>query len=223
MTPFVLATAIACGPAETPSASFSPSADGGNGGSNSCPVLEFPSGVRFQSVPDEELTRSYEAIADEENYVRPVCFLDTSALVDLATGAGSDLDVLLSPHFRLREFVENAVRYNPRVLLSPSLVEKLERFRSAMGDRPVVLSSGYRSPAHQRAVCRDMCGADSCPGRCATRSRHSWGDAIDVGVLPKNEHAAAACNAEFRYVFLEGDHLHLDLNPQHEPCTVDIL
>jgi hypothetical protein len=48
------------------------------------------------------------------------------------------------------------------------------------------LSSGYRSPAYSESLCRAMCGAPSCPGRCAGRSsNHSqtgppnWG-AIDV-------------------------------------------
>lgn len=48
------------------------------------------------------------------------------------------------------------------------------------------LSSGYRSPEYSDSLCRAMCGAPSCPGRCAGRaSNHSqvgppnWG-AIDV-------------------------------------------
>lgn len=48
------------------------------------------------------------------------------------------------------------------------------------------LSSGYRSPAYSESLCRAMCGAPSCPGRCAGRSsNHSqtgppnWG-AVDV-------------------------------------------
>lgn len=48
------------------------------------------------------------------------------------------------------------------------------------------LSSGWRSPEYSESLCRNMCGAPSCPGRCAGRSsNHSqvgspnWG-AIDV-------------------------------------------
>lgn len=48
------------------------------------------------------------------------------------------------------------------------------------------LSSGWRSPEYSESLCRAMCGAPSCPGRCAGRSsNHSqtgppnWG-AIDV-------------------------------------------
>lgn len=48
------------------------------------------------------------------------------------------------------------------------------------------ISSGYRSPEYCESLCRNMCGAPSCPGLCAGRSsNHSqvgppnWG-AIDV-------------------------------------------
>jgi hypothetical protein len=68
-----------------------------------------------------------------------------------------------------------------------------------------------------------LCGQDSCPGTCAERSRHSWGDAADVGVYPTQAQADAACKAQFNYVYLEGNHLHLDLNPEHAICTVNIL
>lgn len=48
------------------------------------------------------------------------------------------------------------------------------------------LNSGWRSPAHSESLCISMCGAPSCPGKCAGKSsNHSqvgppnWG-AIDV-------------------------------------------
>jgi uncharacterized protein YcbK (DUF882 family) len=85
------------------------------------------------------------------------------------------------------------------------------------------VTSGYRSPAHQRATCQDLCGRDSCSGTCAARSRHSWGDAVDLGVYPTKTQANAACTAKFNYIYLEGNHLHLDLNPTHAICTEDIL
>ena len=108
------------------------------------------------------------------------------------------------------------------MLLSSELVAKLDAYREALGES-VGLTSGYRSPAHQRAVCRGLCGADSCPGTCAARSRHSWGDAADHGVPPSSHYADAACSAKFNFVFREGDHMHLDLDPEHPICTVSIL
>jgi len=32
------------------------------------------------------------------------------------------------------------------------------------------LNSGWRSPEHSEQLCLDMCGAPSCPGRCAGRA-----------------------------------------------------
>jgi hypothetical protein len=42
-------------------------------------------------------------------------------------------------------------------------------------------------------------------------------------VYPTKVYSDAACRALFNYVFREGDHLHVDLNPAHAICTVDIL
>lgn len=48
-----------------------------------------------------------------------------------------------------------------------------------------VLVSGYRTPAYSESLCYAMCGAPSCPGRCAGRAtNHAWTEpprgAIDV-------------------------------------------
>jgi hypothetical protein len=187
-----------------------------------CPPLTFPSGVTFSTKPDAELTAEYTSIVDEPNYPLPVCFIDTDDLVDPKTGATYDLDVKVGTYFTLRELVGTSLPYTKRVLLSPMLVDKLDRYRDALGES-VHLTSGYRSPAHQRDVCQGICGADSCPGVCAERSRHSWGDAADHGVTPTKKYSDAGCAADFNYVYREGNHMHLDLNPQHAICTVDIL
>ena len=40
------------------------------------------------------------------------------------------------------------------------------------------LNSGYRTPAYSESLCFRMCGAPSCPGRCAGRAtNHAWKDA----------------------------------------------
>lgn len=50
---------------------------------------------------------------------------------------------------------------------------EVERIRKAGRWRGGVVS-GYRSPAHSIALCKAMCGAPSCPGRCAgASSRHA--------------------------------------------------
>jgi hypothetical protein len=37
------------------------------------------------------------------------------------------------------------------------------------------VTSGYRTPEYSEALCRQMCGAPSCPGRCAGRSSNHSG------------------------------------------------
>jgi hypothetical protein len=187
-----------------------------------CAPLKYPSGVTLRTKPDAKMTAAYAPLAEEPYYPLPECFIDTQDLLDPITGTTYDLDVKVGKYFTLRELVATSLKYTQFALLSPLLVEKLDRYREALGGA-VAISSGYRSPQHQRAVCQDMCGAESCGGLCAKRSRHSWGDAVDHGVPPDKKHSDAGCAAEFNYVFREGDHVHLDLNPQHEICTVDIL
>jgi uncharacterized protein YcbK (DUF882 family) len=198
-------------------------ADAGPLGQNGCPILTFPSGIHLQTVPDATLTKSYASISDSTYYPKPLCFIDTAALVDPVAKKTYDTSVQLSPHFQLSELVATELSYSKRVLVNPTLIAKLEAFRAALGGESVNISSGYRSPPHQRAVCRGICGKDSCPGLCAARSRHSWGDAADIGVVPTNRLGNAGCTAKFNFVYQEGNHLHLDLNPQHPICTKQIL
>ncbi len=187
-----------------------------------CPVNSYPSGVSIQTFPDATATAEYDAISDIGSYPKPMCFLNLDRLYDPSARIMHPLSVKLAPHFALDELVGTELPYSHAALVSPTLVSKLEAFRTNWG-KAVSLTSGYRSPTHQRAVCRDICGQDSCPQTCAARSRHSWGDAVDVGVYPTQAHADAACKALFNFVYLEGNHLHLDLNPEHTICTVNIL
>lgn len=79
------------------------------------------------------------------------------------------------------------------------------------------INSGFRDPAYSESLCYAMCGAPSCPGRCAGRSsNHSqtgppnWG-AIDV-VDPAGFAAGAAeVGAPF--------HNHLPIDPVHYSYT----
>ena len=187
-----------------------------------CPVLAFPSGVNIRTKADAALTAEYTSISDTSDYPLPVCFIDTDDLYDPTTGDINTIDVMVGAHFALSELVGTELPYGHKVLLSPTLVAKLDAYRDALGSA-VDLTSGYRSPAHQRATCQGLCGMDSCPETCAARSRHSWGDAADHGVVPSATYANAGCAAKFNYVFREGNHMHLDLNPEHKICTVDIL
>ena len=46
---------------------------------------------------------------------------------------------------------------------------------------------------------------------------------VNHGVPPSQHYADAACSAKFNFVFREGNHMHLDLDPEHVICTVSIL
>jgi uncharacterized protein YcbK (DUF882 family) len=90
------------------------------------------------------------------------------------------LDLPLSPHFRLGEFLthDQADVWPKYVALSMRLIDKLELVvaelqREGVPVRHMVVMSGYRTPAYNRR------GLDQ--GR-AVLSRHQWGDAADVWV-----------------------------------------
>ena len=86
------------------------------------------------------------------------------------------LDVQVSPHFRLGQFVckqPGATRY--LVLRQPLLV-KLEQLLATLNDRGIdartfSVLSGYRTPAYNASI-----------GNETTYSRHAYGDAADVFV-----------------------------------------
>lgn len=206
-----------------------PAADGGGDDDagpptmiDGCPVLAFPSGIHLETKKDAKSTAEYASIADKGAYPLPDCFIDTNDLHDPVADADYDIDVMIGKHFALRELVGTELSYGHFVLVSPVLIKKLDAYRDGLGSA-VNLSSGYRSPAHQRATCRGICGKDSCGGVCAARSRHSWGDAADQGITPSAHLADVACDARFNFVYREGNHMHLDLNPDHKICTVSIL
>ena len=76
----------------------------------------------------------------------------------------------LSPHFHAREFRSRDGKEHP---VCPRLIEMLELLRAALGDNPVTITSGYRSPEHNRRV------------RGAPNSRHVTGEAADIRVANK--------------------------------------
>lgn len=75
----------------------------------------------------------------------------------------------VSDHFRLHEFA--CSDGTDLVLIHPSLLEGLEDLRSALGDLPMTINSGYRTFAYNASV------RNSNP-----RSRHQYGLAADIVV-----------------------------------------
>ena len=100
-------------------------------------------------------------------------------------------DMRLSPHFLLSEFTRSSTAEARDIENRPGpehyanlrqLAATLERVRSALGDNPILISSGYRSPALNRAV-----------GGSAT-SDHANGLAVDF-TCPGFGGVRAGCEA----------------------------
>ncbi|MGH7267343.1 MAG: hypothetical protein ACREMB_21185 [Candidatus Rokuibacteriota bacterium] len=51
------------------------------------------------------------------------------------------------------------------------------------------LVSGYRSPEYSESLCYSMCGAPSCPGRCAGRASNHAGSAYPAGAVDVSDYA----------------------------------
>lgn len=188
-----------------------------------CATLEFPSGVRIQTVRDAVLEAAY-ANHTEAGKTAPKCFIDVDNMVNPATGVKYDYSTLrVSEHFLLRELVgtEVAQGWSRRVLLDPGAVEALEDFRRE-GGAPFSPTSGYRSPLHQEATCKSICGAAWCSGSCARYSRHMWGDAFDLPVkFYSYKYAQMACDSGFMFAYNEAhNHLHVDMNARSSSCVI---
>ncbi len=92
------------------------------------------------------------------------------------------------PHFALDEFachcIDNGERYPAceGARVHPALLDLLESLRAACGNRPLVITSGYRCPRHNAAI-----GGVS-------NSQHLLGNAADIvvaGVSPARVYAIA--------------------------------
>ena len=78
----------------------------------------------------------------------------------------------LSPHFKLEEFLSPDSRFVPPDVLEnlKRLCARLEEVRKHLGDKPLIITSGYRTPEHNKKV-----GG-------ASRSFHLYGMAADFVV-----------------------------------------
>ena len=177
------------------------------------------------TVPNKALTAEYASL-DITSCSLPTCFLDVTHLED-PSGASYDVHVKVGEHFELYELVATEVdpngtgsvdaahAYSTSVLVDPKLVADLDKARNDYGG-PMDLTSGFRSPAHQKAVCESICGSDQCTDSsgavtCARNSRHMWGSAADMGLV----YEKACDEAGFPFVYHENGgtavHLHVDM------------
>jgi hypothetical protein len=87
-----------------------------------------------------------------------------------------DHDILVSPNFRLGQFLCKEPGDPRYLLVSPRLLVKLEALLESVNERgyatpSLTVMSGFRTPAYNRAI-----------GNTTAFSRHLWGDAADVYV-----------------------------------------
>lgn len=83
-----------------------------------------------------------------------------------------DRKVKLSAHFTVGEFVRPGVDPSPVVMLNlRKLAEALEEVRAKLGERPIIITSGYRTVEHNRSV-----GG-------VRNSTHTKGMAADIAVV----------------------------------------
>jgi hypothetical protein len=189
-----------------------------------CPPLKFP---LVELVPKKHApTEATYAALKIDSCAVPTCFLDAQDLRS-PDGTVHDVHVKLSANFELYEIiateidpkgtgkVDPANAYSTHVLVDTSFIEHLQKLRDVYGG-PVDITSGFRSPAHQHAVCQSICGKDSCTDSsgtvtCAYNSRHMWGAAADMDL----KYETAANKSGFGFVFHEnggtGPHLHVDM------------
>ena len=77
-------------------------------------------------------------------------------------------DVYISENFKLSEFESPDTK---EVKIDEKLIDKLEKYRTKVGNIPIRINSGYRTPEHNKAV-----GG-------ASKSLHMTGKACDIHKL----------------------------------------
>ena len=125
--------------------------------------------------------------ANDPRYKAPTSYIDLHAI---------EGDTRISEHMQLGEIAEP---YKGQwAVIQPHLIEKLQAIRDAVG--PLVVASGYRSPAYNRHV-----GG-------AEHSRHMYGDAVDIygleASLPTVVNACKTMRAS--YIKMYDTHVHCD-------------
>ena len=135
--------------------------------SSGCPAITYPSGVVLETKPDAALSAQYAALGIG-SCTTPKCFLDATDLRS-PDGTKHDVNVKLADHFTFYEYVATEIDpkgtgspdpangYSMRVLVDASMMSHLEKLRIAYG-APVLITSGFRSPPHQKAICNSICG-----------------------------------------------------------------
>jgi hypothetical protein len=123
---------------------------------------------------------------------------------------------MLTPHFTLEEltFSSTACRLQipndpPSVVIDhlKRVAEGLEQVRSLLGDRPIHIDSGYRSPALNRAVCGAASSAHL-EGYAADFVCGTFGGPIDI------VRTIARSSVDFDQLIEEGTWVHISFEPR---------
>ena len=106
--------------------------------------------------------------------------------------------IRLSQHFLANEF---RCKHCRELRIDAQLIIKLEELRQAIGDQPIVVTSGYRCPVHNKAV-----------GGVAN-SQHLQGKAADIYVNGMNcrDLAHWARKVGFSFVKVYPGRIHVDV------------
>lgn len=119
----------------------------------------------------------------------------------------------LSPHFSLEELVITQHRWidnEPPPKAVEALVDtakQMEAVRTLLGDRTITVSSGYRSPALNKAVGGSTISAH-CKGYAVDFNCYRFGDPLAVC------RAIVASDIKFDQIIEEGTWVHLSFDPR---------
>jgi uncharacterized protein YcbK (DUF882 family) len=128
----------------------------------------------------------------------------------------NNADIRLTPHFKLREFLHNGSHEGVTSEIVENLKElaqSLEEVRTLLGDKPIKITSGFRSWKHHVEIYRDMgiTDLDAIP----QGSYHLTGRAADFIVIGMPSSEARKILDPIWHGGMERGtkHVHLDLGP----------
>jgi hypothetical protein len=135
----------------------------------------YPSGLRVGLTPDAALSSTYPNPGQNPfGAARTTHYQPVGSFLPLEI---SPVTERVSENFLLSEYVNPTVqRGGRRAFVDPEVVWHVQQVRSGLG-RPLIVSSSFRSPEHNR----DVGGA--------SYSRHLYGDAVDVDVDQSSSNA----------------------------------
>ncbi len=136
------------------------------GVAKSC-VMAQPTHVKFPS--GNTLPITHGATGEGEEHFDPLT--TGNPLLEVSGANGSKQ---LSKNFKAGEFAKSGTKTFAKARIDPELVKCLQAIRDHV-DRPVVITSGYRSDAYNRAIYQRM-------GKKPTLSRHISGQAADIKI-----------------------------------------